>query len=349
MPPGLVPSIATDAVGTASGCGDTGAGSTAETSRPRAATAAAASVRADGAGPLWMATPAVVSGRAGSPSAAAGCGTGGSGTGRSGIGRSGTGGAGATGKPSTRAVAALPKPGWGSKSALPAASVPPSRYAIRMATALPNPRSRSGGTGAVTSGSAASVAAKRGSSARRLRTVASAIAVLDQCRVAPELSRPQHARLVVVLAAQAVDDVPHRDDVAVRVGGEQCGGTGGGDDACASQLQGGQRLQVHVGGERRGRREGRLREPEPVGAARAGKVHDDGEPPGERRIDVLAEVARENRETVEVLQALQQESDLEVGPPVGTVLDLAALAEQRVRLVEEQHGVARLSLAEGRV
>src|SRR6266511_1904335 len=316
MPPGLVPSIATDAVGTASGCGDTGAGSTAETSRPRAATAAAASVRADGAGPLWMATPAVVSGRAGSPSAAAGCGTGGwgsraggwgadaaAGSGRAGsyaaasgmAGRT-TGGAGATGKPSTRAVAALP-----------------------------------------------------GSSARRRRTVASAIAVLDQCRVAPELSRPQHARLVVVLAAQAVDDVPHRDDVAVRVGGEQCGGTGGGDDAGASQLQGGQRLQVHVGGERRGRREGRLPEPEPVGAARAGKVHDDGEPPGERRIDVLAEVARENRETVEVLQALQQESDLEVGPPVGTVLDLAALAEQRVRLVEEQHGVARLSLAEGRV
>ena len=82
--------------------------------------------------------------------------------------------------------------------------------------------------------------------------------------------------------------------------------------------------------------------------ARPREVHDDVEAAGERLVDVLVQVAGQDHQAV-VLEPLEQVADLEVGVAVGAVLDLAALAEQRVGLVEEQHRLAVLGLAEGRL
>ena len=66
------------------------------------------------------------------------------------------------------------------------------------------------------------------------------------------------------------------------------------------------------------------------------KLHHIAQPAGERLVEILAPVGGEDREAVEPLHALQQVADLDVGEAVVRVLDLGALAEQRVRLVEEQ-------------
>ena len=60
----------------------------------------------------------------------------------------------------------------------------------------------------------------------------------------------------------------------------------------------------------------------------------------------VAQVRGQDRQPVEVLHALQQVGDLDVGVAVAGVLDLAAPAEQRVCLVEEQDSVGRLGLRE---
>ena len=56
----------------------------------------------------------------------------------------------------------------------------------------------------------------------------------------------------------------------------------------------------------------------------------------------LLHVRREDRQAAVGLHALQQVADLDVRVAVVAVLDLGALAEQRVGLVEEQHRAARL-------
>ena len=62
-----------------------------------------------------------------------------------------------------------------------------------------------------------------------------------------------------------------------------------------------------------------------------------------RRVNASSMLARrlvdEDRQPVEGLHALQQVGALDVGVAVVGVADLAALAEDRVGLVEEQHGV----------
>jgi hypothetical protein len=47
-----------------------------------------------------------------------------------------------------------------------------------------------------------------------------------------------------------------------------------------------------------------------------------------------------------LLDPLQQVADLEVGVPVVGVLDLGALAEERVRFVEEQHHIGAVRSVE---
>ena len=64
-----------------------------------------------------------------------------------------------------------------------------------------------------------------------------------------------------------------------------------------------------------------------------------------RLVDVGAQVGREDGEPVEGLQALQQVGALDVGVAVVGVAHLAALAEDGVGLVEEQHGVDAAGLA----
>ena len=53
-------------------------------------------------------------------------------------------------------------------------------------------------------------------------------------------------------------------------------------------------------------------------------------------VDVVPPVGGQDGDAVEGLDALEQEGDLLVGVAVVGVLGLAALAEQRVGLVEEQ-------------
>ena len=72
------------------------------------------------------------------------------------------------------------------------------------------------------------------------------------------------------------------------------------------------------------------------------EVDDELEPARERRVDVLAQVRREDGEPLEALEARQQIRRLEVGVAVVRVADLGALAEERVGLVEEQHRLRAL-------
>ena len=76
------------------------------------------------------------------------------------------------------------------------------------------------------------------------------------------------------------------------------------------------------------------------------EVDDRVEPPGERLVEVGAQVRGQDRDAVEGLHALEQVGDLDVGVAVARVLDLGALAEERVGLVEEQHGVDPVGLGE---
>ena len=77
-----------------------------------------------------------------------------------------------------------------------------------------------------------------------------------------------------------------------------------------------------------------------------GEVDDRVEPAGERVVDVGAQVGGQHGQPVEGLQPLQQVGALDVGVAVVGVSDVAALAEDRVGLVEEQHGVDPAGLGE---
>ena len=59
--------------------------------------------------------------------------------------------------------------------------------------------------------------------------------------------------------------------------------------------------------------------------------------PRERRIEVLRQVRREDDDAVVLLHLLQQVGDFDVRVAIVRVLDLRALAEQRIGFVEEQH------------
>ena len=88
----------------------------------------------------------------------------------------------------------------------------------------------------------------------------------------------------------------------------------------------------------------------PQGRAQVGRrgreVDDRVEPAGERLVDVGPEVGGEDREPVEGLEPLEQVGALDVGVPVVGVAHLAPLAEDGVRLVEEQHRVDPAGLGE---
>ena len=81
---------------------------------------------------------------------------------------------------------------------------------------------------------------------------------------------------------------------------------------------------------------------QPLGRARQRELDDEAQPAQERLVEVLLAVGGEDREALEALHALEQVADLEVGVAVVRVLDLGALAEQRVGLVEEQDHVGRV-------
>ena len=77
-----------------------------------------------------------------------------------------------------------------------------------------------------------------------------------------------------------------------------------------------------------------------------GEVDDGVEPAGEGVVDVGPQVGGQDGQAVEGLQPLQQVGALDVGVAVVGVLHVAALAEDRVGLVEEQHRVDPAGLGE---
>ena len=76
------------------------------------------------------------------------------------------------------------------------------------------------------------------------------------------------------------------------------------------------------------------------------KIDDKAQPPLKRRIERGLVVGRQDREAGVGLHALQQVTDLDVGITVVAVLDFAALAEQGVRLIEQENGAALLGSVE---
>ena len=81
-------------------------------------------------------------------------------------------------------------------------------------------------------------------------------------------------------------------------------------------------------------------------AAGPREVDVEAQPSREGGIDVLGMIGGQDREARELLHALEQVGDLDVGVAVVRVADGAALAEQRVGLVEEQHGAGALGVVE---
>ena len=93
--------------------------------------------------------------------------------------------------------------------------------------------------------------------------------------------------------------------------------------------------EIDVVGERRALAAGGSATARPLRERRLVEVDDELESARERRVDVLAEVRREDRQAVEALEAREQIRRLEVGVAVVGVRDLGAPAEERVGLVEE--------------
>ena len=140
-------------------------------------------------------------------------------------------------------------------------------------------------------------------------------------------------RAVVVVGAGSVARI--RAPVGTGAG-EQARGAHRADDAGAGQVQGGERVEVHIGAPHGGGQRG-VPEPAPLRFRRAREVDYGVEPAGEGGVDVLPQVGREHDQARVLLEPLEQVAHLGVRVAVGTVPHLAALAEERVRLVEEEH------------
>ena len=138
----------------------------------------------------------------------------------------------------------------------------------------------------------------------------------------------------------AVDQVPHA--TTPRVGGREVGrGDGGGADRAAGELERRRRRTSRSTSSARAHRRAEAAVPQRAAVRGVGQreVDDHVEPAGERLVDVGAQVGGQDGEAVEGLHPLQQVGALDVGVAVVRVPDLRALAEDRVGLVEEQHGV----------
>ena len=111
----------------------------------------------------------------------------------------------------------------------------------------------------------------------------------------------------------------------------------------------GEEGEVDVVGERRLPRQQQPPDALAVGRLREGEVDHEVEPPQEGLVDVLAVVRGQHDGAGVALHALQQVGDLEVRVAVVGVLDVRALAEQRVRLVEEEDRVGAVGGGEDAV
>ena len=157
--------------------------------------------------------------------------------------------------------------------------------------------------------------------------------------VRAELALDDEPAELAVLAVHGDDAVPHEHRAAIG-GGEVRRGHGGRADAAAGEFERpAEELEVDVVGAAHVRAEAAVPQRAALRGIRHREVDDDVEPARERLVDVRPQVRREDREPVEGLHALQQVGALDVRVAVVRVLHLGALAEDRVGLVEEQHGV----------
>ena len=118
-------------------------------------------------------------------------------------------------------------------------------------------------------------------------------------------------------------------------------------DVAARELEAaGEEVEVHVVGDGRGVGEVSPPEAIAVGLLGKGKLDRQAHPPEESLVDVLPQVRGEDDNALELLDALEQVTRFNVGVAVVRVLDLGALAEERVGLVEEEDGVRVFGLRE---
>ena len=107
-------------------------------------------------------------------------------------------------------------------------------------------------------------------------------------------------------------------------------------DLPAGRLQAGEFLPVEVAARRRFRngpppdlpRARRIRE---------GKANDEAQPAQERVVDMILQIRGQHRDAAIRVEPLQQIAHLQIGVAVAAVAHLAAPAEQRVALVEQEH------------
>src|SRR6185312_14193253 len=139
---------------------------------------------------------------------------------------------------------------------------------------------------------------------------------------------------------------PHRlatDDRVVRGGQDDVADVPAGQFHRETQLHGVDRVgRIQIG------HGAQVVLPQPGSGAyvRVGEGDHEMESAGECRIDVPAQIAGQNGDSVETLHPLQQVGHFLVRVTVVRVLDVRPRAEQDVRLVEEQDRVQRFGLGE---
>src|SRR5690606_20799534 len=169
---------------------------------------------------------------------------------------------------------------------------------------------------------------------------------LDQMAVLPKIALAAGLSDLDKLLAGGIDNVLHGDGVGV-LGGRECRI----DDyvlyvASCYLEPAREEIIVHVRGYGRFSRHHALPYPAAVLLLREGKFDQEVHSPHEGIIDIGPQIAGQDDNPLMLLHLLQQIADFDVCIPVVRVLDLAPLAEESIRLVEEEHGIALFRLFE---
>ena len=111
------------------------------------------------------------------------------------------------------------------------------------------------------------------------------------------------------------------------------------DVAAAKQKARRQPARIHIRRYRSCGRPGALPDPLPAPLIRKRKRNRERKPAQKRLVQILAQVRRQDGYPFVLLHLLQKVRHFEVRVTVMRIPHLAALAEQRIRLVEEQNGI----------
>src|SRR5215210_1386625 len=187
---------------------------------------------------------------------------------------------------------------------------------------------------------------RRATEGATLLALLTPVAGPNQLMEAVEIGFERQPTELPVLEGDPADQVAHRDASSVLRREERCG-EGDVTDRAAGQLElPGEEGNVDVRVERRRVGQEQLPDPLAVVGLREGEVDHEVEPPEERLVEVLPEVGREDHRAGIGLHLLQQVGDLDVRVAVVGVPYLRALAEESVRLVEEQDRVGAVGRVE---